>query len=112
MLRVSTGAVAVVFGAAALDLYYWFTWPYLAERIAGSSPGWFVWPARIVVWALSAVWVVRTLRKERLFVEEATAAPQVRLGAGVEAVLEGAAASAGHDVTIVPDDTRIAGVPG
>ena len=67
---------------------------------------------RIVVWALSAVWVVRTLRKERLFVEEATAAPQVRLGAGVEAVLEGAAASAGHDVTIVPDDTRIAGVPG
>ena len=45
VLRVSTGAVAVVFGAAALDLYYWFTWPYLAERIAGSSPGWFVWPA-------------------------------------------------------------------
>ena len=31
VLRVSTGAVAVVFGAAALDLYYWFTWPYLAE---------------------------------------------------------------------------------
>ena len=48
------------------------------------------------------VWVVRTLRKERLFVEEATAAPQVRLGAGGEAVLEGAAASARPDVTIVP----------
>jgi NADPH-dependent 2,4-dienoyl-CoA reductase/sulfur reductase-like enzyme/ferredoxin len=112
VLRVSTGAVAVVFGAAALDLYYWFTWPYLADRIAGSSPGWFVWPARVVVWALSAVWVARTLRKERLFVEEATAEPQVRLGAGAEAVLEGAAASARPDVTIVPDDTRIAAVPG
>jgi NADPH-dependent 2,4-dienoyl-CoA reductase/sulfur reductase-like enzyme/ferredoxin len=112
VLRVSTAAVAVVFGAAALDLYYWFTWPYLANRIAGSSPGWFVWPARIVVWALSAVWVVRTLRKERRFVKDATAEPQVRLGAGAEAVLEGAAASGRPDVTIVPDDTRIAAVPG
>ena len=112
LLRVSTGAMAVVFGAAALDLYYWFTWPYLADRLAGSSPGWFVWPARIVVWALSAVWVARTLRKERLFVEEATAEPQVRLGAGAQAVLEGAAASARPEVTIVPDNTRIAAVPG
>jgi NADPH-dependent 2,4-dienoyl-CoA reductase/sulfur reductase-like enzyme/ferredoxin len=112
VLRVSTGAVAVVFGAAALDLYYWFTWPYLADRIAGSSPGWFVWPARIVVWTLSAVWVLRTLRKERRFVEEATAEPQVRLGAGAEAMLEGAAASGRPDVTIVQGETRIAAVPG
>jgi NADPH-dependent 2,4-dienoyl-CoA reductase/sulfur reductase-like enzyme/ferredoxin len=112
VLRVSTAAVAVIFGAAALDLFYWFTWPYLAGRIAGSSPGWFVWPARIVVWALSAVWVVRTLRKERRFVEDATAEPQVRLGAGAEAVLEEAASSRRPDVTIVPDDTRIAAVPG
>lgn len=112
VLRVSTGTVAVLFGAAALDLYYWFAWPYLAERIAGSSPGWFVWPARIIVWALSAVWVVRTMRKEQRFVEDATAEPQVRLGAAAEAVLEGASASGRPEVSIVPGDTRVAAVPG
>jgi nitrite reductase (NADH) large subunit len=112
LLRVSTAAVAVLFGAAALDLYYWFNWPYLADRIGGSAPGWFVWPARSVVFALSAVWVVRTLLKERRFVEEAAAPAQVRLGAGAETVLHDAAASARPDVTILPDERRIAAVPG
>ncbi len=112
LLRVSTAAVAVLFGAAALDLYYWFNWPNLANRIGDSAPWWFVWPARSVVFALSAVWVVRTLLKERRFIEETAASQQVRLGAGADAVLQEAAASGRPDVTILPDERRIAAVPG
>jgi nitrite reductase (NADH) large subunit len=112
LLRVSTAAVAVLFGAVALDLYYWFNWPYLANRIGDSAPWWFVWPARCIVFALSAVWVVRTLLKERRFTKETAAPQQVRLGAGSEAVLQQAAASARPDVTIVQDERRIGAVAG
>jgi nitrite reductase (NADH) large subunit len=112
LLRVSTAAVAVLFGAVALDLYYWFNWPYLANRIGDSAPWWFVWPARSVVFALSAVWVVRTLLKERRFIEETAAPQQVRLGVGADAVLQEAAASARPDVTIVQDERRIGAVAG
>jgi nitrite reductase (NADH) large subunit len=112
LLRVSTAAVAVLFGAVALDLYYWFNWPYLANRIGDSAPWWFVWPARSVVFALSAVWVVRTLLKERRFIEETAAPQQVRLGAGSEAVLQEASASARPDVRIIQDERRIGAVAG
>ena len=112
LIRVSSATVAVLFGAAALDLYYWFNWPLLAERIGDAEPVWFVWPARGVVIALSAVWVVRTLRKERRFVEVVAAPASVRLGPGGEAVLEEAAHAARPEVTIMPDEHRIAAVAG
>lgn len=112
LIRVSSASLAVFFGAAALDIYYWFNWPRLAEEIGDASPGWFVWPARAVVFALSAVWVVRTLRKERRFIEEASAPPAVRLGSGADLVLDEAAAAVRPEVTIVPDERRIAAVAG
>jgi nitrite reductase (NADH) large subunit len=112
LLRVSSAAVAVVFGAAALDLYYWFNWPILARRIGHAAPWWFVWPARTVVFGLSAVWVVRSLLKERAFIEEVDAPQAVRLGAGAEAVLDEAASSSRLEVTILPDERRIAVVQG
>jgi nitrite reductase (NADH) large subunit len=112
LLRISSAALAVVFGAAALDLYYWFNWPTLARRIGDAAPWWFVWPARSIVFALSAVWVVRTILKERRFLE-ATEEPQaVRLGAGAEDVLEEAASGARPEVTFLPEERRIAAVPG
>ncbi len=112
LLKVSTAAVAVLFGAAALDIYYWFNWPLLAKRIGHASPWWFVWPARVTVFALTAVWIVRTLLKERRFLEEARMPAPVRLGAGAEAVLDTAAAAARPEVTILPDERRVAAVPG
>jgi nitrite reductase (NADH) large subunit len=112
VLRVSTAAVATVFGAGALDIYYWFNWPFLARRIAHASPWWFVWPARGIVLGLSLLWIVRTMRKERSFVEETEGASPVRLGAGAEEVLEEAAVAGRPVVTILPDERRIAVVPG
>ena len=112
LIRVSSASLAVFFGAAALDLYYWFNWPLLARQVADADPGWFVWPARAAVVLLSAVWVVRTLRKERRFVEDAAAPPAVRLGRGAEEVLDEAAAGVRPEVTILPDERRIAAVAG
>lgn len=112
LIRVSSAALAVFFGAAALDIYYWFNWPLLARQIGDAAPGSFVWPARGAVVVLSAVWVVRTLRKERRFVEEASAPAAVRLGPGADAVLDEAAADTRPEVTIVPDERRIAAVAG
>lgn len=112
LIRVSSASLAVFFGAVALDLYYWFNWPLLAERIGDAEPAWFVWPARAAVIALSAVWVVRTLRKERRFVEDVAAPAPVRLGPGADAVLDEAAHAPRPEVTIMPDEHRIAAVAG
>lgn len=112
LVRVSSAAVAVVFGAVALDLYYWFNWPIFAHRVGHTSSGWLVWPARAIVFALSAVWIVRTLLKERAFVEEVDAPQAVRLGAGADAALDEASSSSGPEVTILPDEQRIAVAPG
>src|SRR5688500_5801643 len=112
LIRVSGASLAVFFGAVALDLYYWFNWPRLAQELGDAEPGWFVWPARGAVIALSAVWVVRTLRKERRFIEEVTAPAPVRLGPGGDAVLEEVSHAARPEVTIMPDEHRIAAVAG
>jgi NADPH-dependent 2,4-dienoyl-CoA reductase/sulfur reductase-like enzyme/ferredoxin len=111
VLRISPAVLGVVFGAAALDLYYWFNWPLLSERIGDAAPWWFVWPARAVVVALSAVWVMRTFLKERRFVEETEESENVRVGAGAESVL-GEAAEGRPQVTILPEGKRIAAAPG
>ncbi len=70
-VKVSTAKVAALFGAVAINLYYWYTFPLVAENFAeaveADTPDALVWSVRTLVLAVSAVWLWRTYRKEQRF---------------------------------------------
>src|SRR5439155_21230932 len=87
LLRPPPATLTAAFGAAALNLFYWYALPTLV-----SSP-WVVWPLRAALASLTAVWLVRTARKERVLGAELAPEPAIRAdAAGV------AAAGAGTDL--------------
>ncbi len=78
----STPKLAAVYAAAAINLFYWWAAP---------GPDWVAWPLRAAVLALTAVWLVRTFKKERVFLEHKglpTPPRAARLGRGMRAVLQ------------------------
>ena len=112
LLPVPPATLTVLFGAAALNAYYWFNVPELAERIAGSSPWWWEWPGRAVVLALTLIWIARSYRKEERFVESVSAEPAIVLGAGATGALERASQRESVEVTILPEERTVAAAPG
>ena len=116
-LKVTVHKVTALFGAAALNLYYWFNFPLLAERASDpldvSVPDALVWAGRLAVFALTAVWLVRTYRKELLFVAQGAASLQPRVGPRGSAALRGSialrrAAGLGQpEVTFMPEQKRV-----
>lgn len=112
LLKVTVNKITAVYGAVAISLFYFYASHVLAGTLTGSeSTAWFVWGLRGLVWALAAVWLVRTWRKEAVFVEQATAPAPVRLGAGA---LDAARARRAGDpeVTFQPSGLRLLAKPG
>jgi nitrite reductase (NADH) large subunit len=112
LLKVSVNKLTAVYGAVAISLFYWYAAQVLAGTLTGSTgTAWFVWGLRATVWALAAVWLVRTWRKEAVFVEQATTPPPVRLGGG--ALDAARAQQAGNpEVTFAPSGLRLVAKPG
>ena len=107
LVRISTATIPTLFAAAAFNVYYWYSFPRLAQRLAHAQPDWWVWGSRGAVIVLSLVWVARTLRSEERFLEVASSVGGVRLGAGAVSALRDSAAAAA-DVTVLPQQRRIA----
>src|ERR1039458_8362838 len=81
-LPVSSHKLTTLWAAAALNIFYWFGFPVIYKAITNQhAPGGATWAARVVVFGLTAFWVVRTYVKERAFVERAGGAKPGR-GAG------------------------------
>ena len=103
LLPASTPKLAAVYGAAAINLFYWWAAP---------GPDWIAWPLRAVVLALTVVWLRRTFAKERVFLErQGLPTPprmSVRLGLGARAALRAAEQA---EVTF-EDGPRIVAKPG
>jgi len=82
-VKVTAVKITTIFAAAALDLYYWFSLPILAERLrattAVSIPVELIWASQGAIVALTVIWIVRTLRKETPYVEQAVAPKPARL---------------------------------
>ncbi len=107
---VPRATLTAVFGAIALNAYYWFNVPALAHRIAGSSPWWWAWPARLAILGLTLVWVQRSWANERRFVTALQSEPSARIGATADAALDRAAGQDSIDVTL--NERTIAVAPG
>ena len=90
LLPATTPKLAAVYGAAAINLFYWWAAP---------GPDWIAWPLRAAVLALTVVWLRRTFAKERVFLERQglpTPPRAARLGLGARAALRAAAGDRGH----------------
>ena len=90
LLPATTPKLAAVYGAVAINLFYWWAAP---------GPDWIAWPLRAAVLALTVVWLRRTFAKERVFLERQglpTPPRAARLGLGMRAALRAAAGDRGH----------------
>ena len=85
-LKVTAIKITTVYAAAALVLYYWFSLPLTADRMAVRLgvpiPVEFVWVCAGAIAALAAVWILRTFRKETPFVEQSVAPKPARVASG------------------------------
>lgn len=116
LLPLTQSQVAVLGGAAALNLFYWYQAPILADtwgQVLDRDAGWLGTAVRVSVPAVTAVWVARTFRAEARFVERAAAsAVPVRLSPARIDKLGRDAAADGPEVTFKPGDHRVIAVPG
>ncbi|MGH3130166.1 MAG: FAD-dependent oxidoreductase, partial [Gaiellaceae bacterium] len=98
-----------LFGAIGLNLHNILRFP---TAFAFDKPVWLLGIEYAAVAAVTAVFLVRTRRKERRLDELALEPLPVRLGAGAESALRHAADDERPEVVIVPEDRRIAVAPG
>jgi nitrite reductase (NADH) large subunit len=112
LLHATASAIAVLYGAAALNIYYWFSVPQLSRRIAETAPAWLVWPSRAVLLVLTLVWIARSWRKEQRFFAEVAAPPAMRVGKQALALISAAGNRERPEVTVVPERRRLAVDPG
>lgn len=68
-IKATTNKLTGLFGAAALNLYYWFNAPLLAELISMPPSLWFIWLVRVLVLLITIAWLIRTYKKEQAYKE-------------------------------------------
>jgi NADPH-dependent 2,4-dienoyl-CoA reductase/sulfur reductase-like enzyme/ferredoxin len=112
-LPVSAHKLTTLYAAAALNIFYWFAFPTIVKAITGDRPpAALTWSARAAVLALTVLWIVRTYRTERPFLERA-GAPQGLGAAGSRSIADHTRAALGKpEVTFLPGDRRIVAEPG
>lgn len=112
LLKVSSNKIAVVYGAVALNLYYWFNAPALADLVGGAVAQWVAWSLQAVVLGLSLIWIYRTYRKERRFMNELIAPQAIQVGSGQSLVAHRATQVGNPEIVFEPDGKRIVAQPG
>jgi nitrite reductase (NADH) large subunit len=104
-VKVSANRLTALFGAVALNLFYWYG---IDVVLGAGAPDAVVWPLRSLLAAATLIWVRRTWRKEAVFVEEALAPKPVRIGDAASDAIEKAAAAKGPEVEFLPQRIRVA----
>lgn len=116
LLKARQNEVPVLFAAAALNIYYWYAAPVVAESLAelgAPAPAWLAYVLQGLVLALSLAWVMRSWRVELRFLDEmlGQSAEPARLSAEGGAALRQAASGAA-ELRIDPSGKRVAVKPG
>ena len=79
-IKVTSHKITTLYAAAALNIYYWFNFPLFSKFVGTlfhiKVPDNFFWMARILLYIATVYWVVRTYRKENLFLQKA-ASPRI-----------------------------------
>jgi NADPH-dependent 2,4-dienoyl-CoA reductase/sulfur reductase-like enzyme/ferredoxin len=79
VLPLSSAMVAVIYAAAALNVFYWFAGPVLVASLAqltGIDVGWLRWVISALILAATVVWIARTRVSELQFAWTTGARPE------------------------------------
>jgi NADPH-dependent 2,4-dienoyl-CoA reductase/sulfur reductase-like enzyme/ferredoxin len=82
LLPLSTAVTIAIWGAAALNIFYWFAGVVLANSFAtitGVQAPWLRWPIHGLVLVLSLLWVARTAVKQRQYAQQVVATRRTEL---------------------------------
>ncbi len=112
-VKVTANKLTVLFGAVALNLYYWFNAPVLANLLPTAIPTTsFVWPFRLLILGLTLFWIYRTWQKETKFVEQTVIPLTAHVGAQDSLVSHQASMVGNPEVLIAPEGKRIVATKG
>lgn len=107
-LKVTPNKITAIYGATALNLYYWFNAITIAEIFdADAPPVWIIWPVRGLVLALTVLWIYNTYKKEDVFVEKLIAPQSIQVGSNDSLVAHHSSQIGNPEVTFEPDGKRI-----
>ena len=120
LLKVSSHTLTTLFAATGFALFYWYGGPVFVAAVAGSSPDAATYAVRAAAIVVAAAWVVRTWRKERVFL--AQAAPAAAPAAAALSLASRAASrslasrkalrTGAPEVMVEPEGKRIVAKPG
>jgi hypothetical protein len=80
LFRVTANKITALYAVGALTLFYLFNVPLLNGRLGAPLPTAAVWGIEAAIVVLAVIWVIRTYRKERPFVEQAVMSRPARVG--------------------------------
>ena len=106
-LKVTANKITVLYGAFALNLYYWFnstTLSKLFPEIVAPGLAWALW---VIVFGLSLFWIYRTYKKEELFVEQIISPRSIQVGSNDSIVAHHTSQLGNPEVVFEPDGKRI-----
>jgi nitrite reductase (NADH) large subunit len=115
-LKISTLRITTLYAAAAFNIYYWFSAPVFVDTVAElldrDSLGWIAPVTQAAIAAATILWIGRTYRNERQFVDELTPISAMRVGGEAARALDRATARDSVEVTFDPDNLRVGVEPG
>jgi len=108
-LKVTPNKITVLYGASALNLYYWFnstTLSNLFPEMVAPGLAWALWGFVLV---MSFVWIYNTYKKEETFVEQIISPQSIQVGSGSnDSIVAHHTSQLGNpEVTFEPDGKRI-----
>ena len=116
LLKVTANKLTALCGAAAFSLFYGFGLPSwlgaVGSLLGQTPPGWLPWLGDAVILGLSVAWVVRTSRKEPLFLNLVLEPEETRITPGAARVLQQAVDRSKSEVTFMPSQVRVIGEAG
>lgn len=113
LLRVSSAKLTALYGAFALNAFYWYATPAVVENLTDeAAPASLLWTTRALLVAATAVWLYRAFAKERVFLEAAAAPPGVRLPDTPALARANVAPADEIEVTFAPQGRRFVAKPG
>lgn len=73
-IKVTRNKLTALYAASALNLFYWFNIPMLVNKLdepsGVSEVEWLTWGTRMAIFALTAVWLVRTWKVEQFYLTQ------------------------------------------
>lgn len=107
-VKVTDTKLITLYGAAALNLFYWFILPIWLDNVVGSAPLAVVWGGRVVLLGLTLAWIIQTYRKEPKFVAQLMPHQATRVtGAAAKALKQAISQAGQHEVTYMPNELRL-----